>query len=242
MKLNENTLKELETSAIKQITLAKTIHDSATSFIVELNSLNKLHIGTVDEYTRNVYDSYGDVLDSSFNGNPNCQYFNLYGGSIDELTNEIKQLFGCLPTVLELRERSERISQKIANFLAGKDSSYNLYILLTNRKACWGITSDELNTEELQAMFKEKYGEETRGYCACEEISNFYEEPSEEEEENWYEFEQEPSEKKLYYFVLDLLEKNLKYEIFMDNITGEDMSKYKKLVGMEKFLTFDDEI
>lgn len=41
---------------------------------------------------------------------------------------------------------------------------------------------------------------------------------------------------------MELLERNLKLNIHVDNLMGEDMSKYEYLRGIDKFLRFDDEL
>lgn len=240
MKLNETTLKELEDSALKQIYYLKSAIKSENSFIAEFDG-SRIHIGTTSDYEKNVYSYYGEVEDTYFNGKSGCQYFNLYGHSIEELNKDVKQLIRCLPTVLPMRERCERISNKIASYIENKIRNYTLYVFITDQKATWGITPDEFeNEEDLRLLMNEKLGD-VRGNGSSEKIDYFYEELTE-EEETWSAYESEPSEKIIYEFVMELLERNLKLNILVDNLMGEDMSKYEYLRGIDKFLRFDDEL
>lgn len=217
--LESDVLVKLVTSAMKQINFEKVQNETSNSFILKFDGADQIHIDEDWKYYREVYNRADEDWDYEFDSSNgpkfSGRYFGIHGESVEEIVSEITRVIVYSPLIMHLRERCERISMLITNYMMDRRYDNYVYILLTDSHANWGTNYSKLDSIELQSMFKKKYGDK-KGAYACEEIDYFFgihdgcifEDQWEEELDMIT-----PNDVRIYYFVLDLLKENIKSQI-----------------------------
>lgn len=180
-----NTLLNIFPIELSRCAKENKIGPNLTNLFIELDCNYNLHIGSVVDYIRSVYNDEGELIDEIFRRKKGREYFLLQEDSMDTLTQEIIGIIKNIDVLLAFRKRTQIFLSEISSFL-NKQRKYDvIYLLVTFNSIVGYIPDEDMDEEEVIAqIIKNTDCRVVYSYMAFL-IKDFYiyEELSEEEEQ-----------------------------------------------------------